>query len=238
MQKLLPFLLFFLSTTLYAQQVEWSINVAPTISYRVPQNHNLSAQAATIQAGEKAMHTFDFGPGMRAALNKHMKIGAAILYSQKGFSNIHASAIFNDRSISRSYSMDFIQNYLEIPVLLTYTVMKKRKQELYSMLGISNSLLLSDKINVTSRSGEVSEEIKNKISTPYLESSHQHNIGLLFGWGVMIPVDTKTSLGIEAQGKLMLTPLHDKVSASQRYLSSFGLNFRFIRNLNSVSGIR
>lgn len=232
MQKLLLLLLFFPSTTLYAQQVAWGINVAPTISYRIPQNHGLSAQAATIQAGEKAMHAFDFGLGMRTAIHKHLKIGAAILYSRKGFSNIHVSAIFNDHNIGRSYIMDYIQDYLEIPVIFTYSVLKKEKREFYPILGISNSLLLSDKINMTARSGGVSEEVKNKISTPYLESSRQHNLGLLFGWGITTRVDTKTYLGIEAQGKLMLTPLYDKVSVSQRHLSSLGLNFRFIRTLN------
>lgn len=232
MRKFLPVLLFLISTSLLAQDIEWSINVSPTISFRLPQRNNLTEQAVSIQAGEKPMHAFDFGFDMRSTLNKRLKIGAAILYSQKGFSNIHLAAVFDDHRISRAYLIDYIQDYIEVPFFLTYSVFKKEKTEVYPLLGITNSILLQEKNNVAVRSGEISEEIRKEITSPYLQSAQQHNLSLILGWGAMTRVDNKTFVGMEAQGKYMLTPLQDKVSVSNRYLYSFGMNFRFIRKLN------
>ncbi len=231
MRNILLILLFFISISLQAQQVEWGVNISPTISFRTPQQHNLSDQAVSIQAGEKPMHTFDFGIDLRAKINERLRVGTAVLYSQKGFSNIHVAAIFDDYRINRTYLIDYVQDYLEIPFFLTYSVVKKKKTEVYPMVGVSNSLLLHDKNNVAVRGGEVSEEVKEKIKTPYLKSTQLHNIGLLLGWGAMTKVDDKTYVGLEAQGKWMITPLLDQASLTNRHLYSFGLNFRFIRTM-------
>lgn len=232
MRKFLPVLLFFIPTIVFSQGIEWSVNVSPTISFRMPQKNNLTAQAVTIQAGEKPMHAFDFGFDMRTPINSRVKIGAAILYSQKGFSNIHLAAVFDDERISRAYLIDYVQDYIEIPFFLTYSVLQKEKVQLYPLLGVTNSILLHDKNNTAiRRGGEIREEIQKKISSPYLQSTQQHNVGLLLGWGAMACVDKKTFVGIEAQTKLMLTPLQDKASITHRYLYSFGMNFRFIRRL-------
>lgn len=232
MKKLL--LLFFLTSScaVWAQGITWGVNIAPSIAYRIAQRSPLNERITSAQLSEKPMHAFDFGFDVRKTIGERFRIGAAVLYSRKGFSNNHAAATFRNSQISAAYLVDYMQDNLEIPFFLTYSVIKKEKTEAYPLLGMTHSLLLGDKNNVSVRAGgEVREEITEQLRKPYLSPTRLHNVGLLFGGGAMTRVDCKTSVGIEVQGKVMLTPLQDVETHSHRYLTSIGVNFRFIRHL-------
>ncbi|MEM6842036.1 MAG: outer membrane beta-barrel protein [Bacteroidota bacterium] len=227
-------LLFFLMGTVgsvIAQQTTWSVNIAPSISYRLPQTRSLPAEAESVRSGEKPMYTFDFGVDFRTAINDNWSVGAALLYSQKGFSNNLVDIAYPDIRVPPPYIIDFIQNYLEIPFFVTRTILENDKFQLYPMVGITNSLLLSEKNRVAVRGGEIDKELEAKLKDPYLRTRQIHNIGILGGFGIQTSVDPKTSLGLEAQAKVMLSPISDIASQSERNLYSLGLNFRFIRTL-------
>ncbi|WKN42467.1 outer membrane beta-barrel protein [Tunicatimonas pelagia] len=230
-QTLLLFLLIGGVNLALAQQTTWSVNIAPSISHRLPQTKTLPVLEESIRNGERPMHTFDFGIDFRTAINDHWHVGTALLYSQKGFSNTHVAIPYPDIRVSRTYLIDFIQNYLEIPFFVTRTVFKNDRFQLYPMLGVTNSLLLSEKNRVAVRSGEVDKEIEEALKKPYLRTRQIHNIGILGGFGIQASVDPKTFIGLEAQTKVMLSPLDDVSSQSQRNLYSIGLNFRFVRTL-------
>ncbi len=214
-----------------AQKTTWSINIAPSISYRLPQTRTLPANVESVRNGEQPMHTFDFGIDFRTAINDHWYVGTALLYSQKGFSNTHVDVPYPNVRLSRTYLIDFIQNYLEIPFFITRTVYQSDKFKLYPLVGITNSLLIDEKNRVAARSGEISEEVEQNLSEPYLRMRQVHNLGILGGFGIQANVDPKTYIGLEAQSKVMLSPVSDLSSQSIRNLYSLGLNFRFIRTL-------
>ena len=247
-QGLLLLASFLIAQTIWAQEITWGVNIAPSISYRIPQ-YPVSPLAEGAQIGEKPMHTFDFGIDVRAAITSRgaastgdpargaasrWAIGSAVLYSQKGMSNSYVGAVYGNPSLSPAYLIDFVQDYLEIPFFLSYSLPSKGAVEWYGLAGITNSLLLREHNRVATRnslSAEVSAEIETLLKKPYLAASQRHNLGLMGGWGVKIKVDDKTAIGVEALGKLMLTPLQDRASDSQRHQYSVGLNFRFIRTL-------
>lgn len=232
MKKLILFSFFFsLVTFSWAQDVHWGLNIAPGISYRFAQAQQLTDHAQSIQNGEKPMHVFDFGIDLRKNITNRLSIGTGIFYSQKGFSNTHVAAVYQDPTLSRRYILDFVQDYLEIPFFLSYNVYQNDQIQLYPLLGVNNSLLLNEKNNVSSSGGEVSEETMERLSEPYLSRSKLHNIGVLGGIGVMGTVDPKTAIGLEAMGKVMLTPLSDNFSSTNRHLYSLNLNFKFIRKI-------
>ena len=214
-----------------AQKTTWSVNIAPSISYRLPQTQTLPANVESVMNGEQPMHTFDFGIDLRTATNDHWYVGTALLYSQKGFSNTYVDAPYPTIRVPRTYLIDFIQNYLEIPFFVTRTVYQSDKFKLYPLVGITNSLLIAEKNRVAVRTGEISEEIEQNLSEPYLRTPQVHNVGILGGFGVQASVDPKTYIGLEAQTKVMLSPVSDLSSQSVRNLYSLGLNFRFIRTL-------
>ncbi|MEQ9442814.1 MAG: hypothetical protein RIG62_27485 [Cyclobacteriaceae bacterium] len=229
-----PLLLFFLgafSLTASAQQATWGVNIAPGISYRLPQTRALPPAVESVRNGEQPMHTFDFGIDFRTAINDHWTIGTAILYSQKGFSNTHVAAAYDDIRLSRTYLIDFVQNYLEIPFFISRTIHQTDKFKVYPLMGVTNSLLVNEKNQVAVRSGEISEEVEQRLSVPYLRSQKVHNLGVLGGLGIQASVDPRTYIGLEAQTKVLLSPLLDTVSQSQRNLYSVGLNFHFVRTL-------
>ena len=224
---------FLIAQTIWAQQITWGVNISPSISYRIPQ-YPVSPLAEGAQIGEKPMHTFDFGIDVRAAITTRWAIGSAVLYSQKGMSNSYVSAVYGNSSLSPAYLIDFVQDYLEIPFFLSYSLPSKGALQWYGLAGITNSLLLREHNRVATRNGlsaEVSPEIEALLEKPYLAASQRHNLGLMGAWGIKAQVDAKTAIGVEALGKLMLTPLQDRVSNSQRHQYSIGLNFRFIRTL-------
>ena len=242
-QCLLLLASFLLTQVLWAQKITWGVNISPSISYRIPQ-YPASPLAEGAQIGEKPMHTFDFGIDVRAAITSRgaatrgaasrWAIGSAILYSQKGMSNSYVSAVYGSPSLSPAYLIDFVQDYLEIPFFLSYSLPSKGTLQWYGFAGVTNSLLLREHNRVATRnsfSAEVSPEIEALLKKPYLAASQRHNLGLMGGWGIKAQVDAKTAIGVEALGKLMLTPLQDRVSDSQRHQYSVGLNFRFIRTL-------
>lgn len=232
MKKLILFCFFFSFITLsWAQGVDWGLNVAPGISYRIAQAKHLTDYAQSIQNGEEAMYVFDFGIDIRKNINNRLSIGTGIFYSQKGFSNIHVAAVYDDPSLSRRYLLDFVQDYLEIPFYLSYHVYQSNQIQFYPLLGINNSLLLNEKNSVSSRSGEVSEETMERLAKPYLNSTKLHNVGLIGGIGIMGNVDPKTAIGMEALSKVMFTPLMDNFSNTHRRLYSLNLNFKFVRKI-------
>lgn len=216
---------------LWAQEFNWGLNVAPGISYRIGQINGVSDYAQSVQIGEEPMYVFDFGIDMRKNITEKLSLGTGIYYSQKGFSNTHVAAAYNDPLLSRRYLLDFVQNYLEVPFYLTYSVYQNEQLEFYPMLGINNSMLLSEKNSISTTSGEISEETMKTLSEPYLSSTKLHNLGLLGGIGIMGTVDSKSAIGLEAIGKLMFTPLEDKFTVTNRYLYSLNFNFKFVRKI-------
>nr|WKN37773.1 PorT family protein [Tunicatimonas sp. TK19036] len=233
MKQFLLLLLFIGTFTLTAsaQQATWGINIAPSISYRLPQTRTLPANVETVRNGERPMHAFDFGIDFRAPINDHWSIGMALLYSQKGFGNTHVAAAYNDVRLPRTYLIDFVQNYLEIPFFATRVLHKADKFHVYSLAGVTNSLLISEKNQVAVRSGEISEEIEQRLSVPYLKTEQIHNVGVIGGLGIQASVDSRTYVGLEGQSKVILSSLLDTTSQSRRNLYSVGLNFRFVRTL-------
>lgn len=232
MKKLILFSFFFSMTTLsWAQGVSWGLNIAPGISYRIAQSQPLTDHAQSIQNGEKAMHVFDFGLDLRKNITPRLSIGTGIFYSQKGFSNTHVAAVYQDPSLSRRYILDFVQDYLEVPFFISYNVYQNEQIQFYPLLGINNSLLLHEKNSVASTSGEFNEETLERLSKPYLSRSNLHNVGIIGGVGIMGAVDPKTAIGLEALGKVMFTPLTDRFSNTHRHLYSLNLNFKFIRKI-------
>ena len=233
---LLCFCLLLLSHWVIAQETTWSINVAPTISYRLPQVQGVDPLTETIQNGEEAMHSFDFGVDLRTSLSPRWAIGTGLFYSQKGFSNLHVASAYSQPTLSRAYIIDFVQDYLDIPVFVTHTFRQSDKFQWYTLAGMTNSLLLREKNDVAVRSAEltfseVPAAIRELLQQPYLRTSRSHSLGVLGGLGVRARVDDKTFIGLEVLGKVMLTPLKDTTSGSQRHQYSTGLNFRFIRAL-------
>ncbi|MFP4090817.1 MAG: outer membrane beta-barrel protein [Cyclobacteriaceae bacterium] len=231
MQKaLLSLVLLFLSFCAQAQHLQWGMNVMPGISYRLPQGEPLSLQAESIQNAEQPMYTFDFGMDIRTSITSRLSIGTGVLYSQKGFSNTHLAAVYKP-NISRRYLIDYVQDYLEVPVFLTYELSRRDQFRFYPLAGLTNNLLIRARNNISLRSGEFSEETGEMISRPYLQNSSNHSLSLLGGFGIMAEVDDKSAVGIEALGKVMLTPLNDRVSMTERHLYSLGVNFRFVRKI-------
>ena len=236
MKKTLLFIgLLLLTHLLLAQKTTWSINIAPTISHRLAPIGDIAQQAASAQSGEVAMHTFDVGVDLRTDISNRFAIGTGLFYSQKGFSNVHVAAAYR-MPLSRAYIIDFMQDYLDIPFFATYTVHRGSKFHWYALAGINNSLLLRERNNVAVRSAElatheVPDQVREVLQQPYLGASRRHSVGTVAGLGVRATVDERTSIGLEAVSKLMLTPLKDQYSDTQRHQYSFGLNFRFIRTL-------
>lgn len=231
MKKLILLFLCLSPSLVCAQKVLWSLNVAPGISYRIGQTQNISEYAESAQIGEEPMYVFDFGIDLRTKINDRLSLGTGIYYSQKGFSNTHVAAVYDDPLLSRRYLLDFVQDYLDIPFYLSYTLIKNEKIEFYPLLGVNNSLLLSEKNSVTASSGEISEESMHTLSQPYLKSTQLHNLGMISGIGVLGIVDAKTAIGLEAINKVMFSPLADTFTDSRRYLYSFNLNFKFVRKI-------
>lgn len=177
------------------------------------------------------MYVFDFGIDLRKAIAPRISFGTGIFYSQKGFSNTHVAAIYDDPGISRHYLIDFVQDYLEVPFFLSYEITQQDQLALYTLGGITNSLLLKSKNSVSTTGREVSEETVLRLQEPYLENRRLHNLGFVAGMGIKTDVDAKTALGIEALGRYMSSPLVDKVSNTRRRIYSLNINFRFIRKI-------
>lgn len=234
------FLLFFYlataSSLVLAQTTTWSININPTVSYRIAPVPTGSSLTETVQSGEKAIHTFDFGLDIRTQLNDRFSLGAGLFYSKKGVSNTLAAVVYDQPGLPTAYVIDFTQDYLDIPIFITYTLAQQKKLDWYALAGINNSLLLHEKNEIGVRSTEFSVRdiplaTRELLSQPYLRAAQSYGLGLIGGGGVRAQVDDRTFLGLEAIGKVMLTPLKDIASDSERRTYSLGLNFRFIRTL-------
>lgn len=215
-----------------AQQTTWSVNVTPTISYRIAK---LSPIDASVRNGERPSHSFDFGVQLRTQLSERISLGTGLLYAQRGFSNLHVAAPYQ-RPLSRGYLIDFVQDYLDIPFFLTYNLAHNNQFQWYTLGGINNGLLLRERNEVAVRTyeqtvREVPTEVQELLKEPYLGASRLHSLGVMAGFGVRARVDAKTFVGLEAIGKVMLTPLDDYASGTQRRSYTLGLNFRFVRTL-------
>jgi len=222
----------FLVANVHAQQLQWGLNIAPGISYRIPQFSSVSPEATAIQNGEEAMYVFDFGLDLRKSISSRINFGTGVFYSQRGFSNTRIAAIYDDPGLSRRYLVDFVQDYLEIPFFLTYDVTQQDKFAFYVLAGVTNSLLIHSKNVVSATSGEeVNEATLQRLSDPYLKNKHIHNFGTMAGFGVLTEVDDKTNLGVELLGKVMTSPILDQVSHTRRHLYSLNVNFRFVRKI-------
>lgn len=237
MRKLLLLLgpLFVASLSL-AQTTTWSINISPNISYRIAPVPAATPRAGAVQSGERAMHTFDFGLDIRTELDGRFTVGSGLFYSQKGFSNVYVAAPYDRPTLDDAYRIDFMQDYLDIPVFMTYTLAQHDKFRWYALAGINNSLLLREKNDVAVRGAEASlretpSATRALLSEPYLKATRGYSLGAMGGFGVRAQMDAKTFIGLETVSKLMFTPLQDQASDSQRRQYSLGLNFRFIRTL-------
>ena len=219
------------SAVAFGQKYEMGINVGPSISYRTsPEGED--PVAVSIQNGEEGIYTFDFGLELRREFSSKLKVGIGIWYSQKGFSNTNVGITYDDLSLlNKVVQIDFIQNYVEVPILVYYKLNKTNDSHFYTMLGYNNSILFSQKNNVILRAGEMNKDQLNKLRTPYLENSTRYNPGFLLGFGWQKPIDDKHSFGLEPAFKMLLSPLREDRFMTHRKLYSLVLNFRFIRKL-------
>ena len=215
----------------YAQRTEIGVNVSPSISYRTTQiNQDPVAQA--IQNGEKGIYTFDFGLDLRRRLSQRLKVGVGVWYSQKGFSNTNVGITYNDpRLLGKVAQIDFIQNYIEIPIAGYYKFNKGDLSDIYGLVGFNSSFLFSQKNNVITRAGEINKSEFAELEKPYLQNSTAYNPGFLIGFGLQRSIDEKFSIGLEPAFKMMLSPLKESRFMTHRKLYSLALNFRFVRNL-------
>ncbi len=218
--------------SLHAQYIEIGINVIPSVSYRFPgDNPGNNPRVATIQLAERPIHSFDFGIDIKKEINTRFKIGSGVFYSQKGFGNTNLPGTFDNQNLNPANSIDFVQDYLEVPFFINYKVVDHKKFETYPIFGMINAVILNSNINVAIKSGEISEEDLRMLKKPYLLNNRIYNWGFLLGWGLSLKADEKTAVGIELQSKALLTPLHDTFFAANRYLNSVGVGFRFVRKL-------
>lgn len=231
--RFLPVLLLVLFPLLsQAQKIEIGVNIAPTISYRFSQSSSeISPRAESIRISERPIHTFDFGIDIRNKITDRIKMGSAFIYSQKGFANTNLPVTYDNSELNKRNSIDYVQDYIEIPFFATYDYFQDKKINAFVIMGINNSILLNAKNNLIIKAGEVSDEDYQTLTTPYLESPKIHNIGLMAGTGLLVHVNAKTAIGLEAQTKFMFTPLEETFFATQRRLFSAGLNFRFVKKL-------
>ena len=233
MKHFLPLIGLLLTAPLaLAQQTTWSVNVTPTISYRIAK---LSLADESVRNGEQPNHSFDFGLQMRTRLSKRIYLGTGLQYARRGFSNLHVAAPYQ-RPLSRGYMVDFVQDFLDIPFFLTYTIAQNDQFQWYTLGGVNNGLLLRERNDVSVRTyeqtaREVPAEVQEILEEPYLGASRSHNLGVIAALGVRARVDAKTFVGLEATSKLILTPLLDYASGTQRCSYTLGLNFRFVRTL-------
>ena len=216
-----------------AQSMTWSVNVTPTISYRIA---NLSPVDESVRNGEHPVHSFDFGVQMRTNLGGRFAVGTGLMYARRGFSNLHVAVPYRQPFLSRGYQVEFVQEYLDIPFFVTYNLAQNDQFQWYTLGGINNGFLLRERNDVVVRTYEqtvrqVPPEVQELLEEPYLGAARQHNLGLLAGFGVRARVDAKTFVGLEALTKVMLTPLLDYASGTQRRSYTIGLNFRFVRTL-------
>lgn len=231
--RFLPvFLLILFPLLSQAQKIEIGINILPTISYRFSQpSSKISSRAESIRIAERPVHAFDFGIDIRNKITNRIKIGSALMYSQKGFANTNLPATYDNSALNKMNSIDYVQDYLEIPFFATYDYFQDKKINAFVMAGINNSILLNAKNNVIIKAGEVSDEDYETLKEPYLKTPKIHNFGMVAGTGILVNVNEKTAIGLEAQTKFMFTPLEETFFATQRRLFSAGINFRFIKKL-------
>lgn len=223
--------LFVTTGLAFGQKYEAGINVGPSISYRTSAEGD-DPVAVSIQNGEEGIYTFDFGLDLRRTFSKKIKAGIGIWYSQKGFSNTNIGITYDDLTLfHKVVQIDFIQNYVEVPIMAYYKLNKTTGSDLYAFLGYNNSVLFSQKNNVILRSGEMNNEELDRLSEPYLENSTRYSPGFLVGFGWQKPIDDKHCFGLEPVFKMLLSPLREDRFMTHRKLYSFVLNFRFIRKL-------
>ena len=224
------------SSVAFAQTTTWSVNINPTVSYRIAPVPAGSLRAATIQSSEKAIHTFDFGLDIRTKLKGRFSVGVGLYYSKKGFSNARAAVVYDQPNLHSTYVVDFLQDYLDVPIFVTCTLVEQKKLKWYALAGINNSLLLHEKNKIGVRSAEFSTRdippaTQEILSQPYLQATRSYSVGLIGGGGVTAQVDCRTFVGLEVLGKGLLAPVEDIISESERRSYSVGLNFRFVRTL-------
>ncbi len=229
------FLIFIFPMMIFVQSIgqryEMGINVGPSISYRTSVDAG-DPVAASIQNGEEGIYTFDFGLDLKRTLSPRLKFGAGVWYSQKGFSNTNVGITYDDLSLfNKVIQIDFIQNYIEIPLLIYYRLNKTTDSQWYTFVGYNNSILFSQKNNVIMRSGEINKGDVERLGEPYLENATRYNPGFLIGFGWQKPIDDKYSFGLEPAFKMLLSPLKEDRFMTHRRLYSLVLNFRFIRKL-------
>ncbi|MGB3851230.1 MAG: porin family protein [Tunicatimonas sp.] len=224
--------LLFAASLTWAQPTTWSVNVTPTISYRLS---NLSPVDEAVRNGECSVHAFDFGLQVRTPLTNRLSLGTGLMYARRGFANLNVAAPYQPALI-RGYAVEFVQDFIDLPFFLTYSFAQNERFQWYTLGGVVNGLLLRERNTVTARTyernpQEIPSDVQELLEKPYLGASRQHSLGVLGGFGVRARVDAKTFVGLETISKVMLTPLQDYASGTQRRSYTLGLNFRFVRTL-------
>ena len=213
-----------------SQVFEFGLHVTPSLSYRISSNSQNNPNAQSIEIGEKGIYTFDFGVDLKRSLGTRWKIGTGLLYSQKGFANNNVGAIYQLDFPEISH-IDYVQDYLEVPLFLNYLINPGEKLEYYASLGITNAFLLNDKNNVIFRSQLIADKDYTKLQEPYLNSNGIYHFGIRWGMGTQFSIDEKYSFGLEPIFKLSFTELEESRFETSRKLISLGLDFRFIKRI-------
>jgi len=231
MKHFFSLVVFFLSTPhLFSQSLEFGLNTGPTISYRTYNDRGATdLEPLAIISGEKQMYTFDFGLDMRYLFHTRWKVGTGVWYSQKGFSNVNVRIAYQDLILDEVAHIDFVQNYLDVPLTLYYKLNRSDRFDVYGMAGLVTSFLLNEKNDVILKNGEISSSNKESLHKPYLTNTSKVNLGWILGIGIQKPIDDKYIIGVEPSFKRMESPLIETQYETQRKLYSFTLNFRFVR---------
>jgi len=231
MKHFFGLVVFFLSVPqLISQTLEFGLNTGPTISYRTYDDRGATAiEPLAIISGEKQMYTFDFGLDMRYRLHPRWKIGTGVWYSQKGFSNVNVRIAYQDLVLDEVAHIDFIQNYLDLPLTINYKLNQSDRFDIYGVAGLVASFLLSEKNNVILKNGEISSAGKESLEKPYLSNTTNINLGWILGIGIQKAIDEKYVIGFEPSFRRMESALVESQYNTERKLYSFTLNFRFVR---------
>jgi len=233
MRRILPFILLCFTTNSFAQLVEVGLNVAPTISYRTADTRGLDDPfVSTTRVGEEPIYTFDFGFDFIYKLKERWMVGFGLRYSQKGLANRNVMATYNDFTLDEISHIDFVQDYIELPMFARRQVKDLGKFNFYGMLGLNHSFLITQKNNIILKPGAILESEINELQAPYLKNSSDYNFGLIGGVGFSVEIDERYNFALEPIAKYMISRLREKKFGTTRNLYSLGLNFKFVRKLN------
>jgi opacity protein-like surface antigen len=213
--KFLIFCFSLFSLTLYAQKSQIGFYLNPNIAttklngdYRFNQS---STHYYDLKEGNRI--GFDAGLFYKYSVIERLKIGLG--YSLKGFTILELTDSQNNYLLDPNTTRKVSYQYLEIPILITYSIIKKSWLEFYPIIAFSNNFLLTTPMDIFNENG-----IYKNGKGIY----KRYNSGLQFGAGFSLHPSKRIAINLEPTEKIFLTPVTINKYPLSRRLYSFGLN--------------